>query len=108
MGISVYALGQRRHTDDDDAQPVEKVFAELAAGYFAGNVLIGRGQNTHIHVDVAVAADARYLALRNTRSTFACAGRDISPISSRNNVPLWACSNLPLRCLTAEVKAPFS
>ena len=44
----------------------------------------------------------------NTRSTLACAASDISPISSRNRVPPSACSNLPLCCLMAEVKEPFS
>ncbi len=34
--------------------------------------------------------------------------RLISPISSRNNVPLCASSNLPARELSAPVKAPFS
>src|SRR5699024_12292565 len=42
------------------------------------------------------------------RSTFACALRLISPTSSKNRVPPSACSNLPIRCLTAEVKEPFS
>ena len=42
------------------------------------------------------------------RSTFACAASDMSPISSMKSVPPLACSNLPLRCLMAEVKAPRS
>ena len=42
------------------------------------------------------------------RSTLACAAGDMSPISSMKSVPPSACSNLPLRCLTAEVKAPRS
>ena len=32
----------------------------------------------------------------------------MSPISSRNKVPLLACSNLPMVVLRAPVKAPFS
>ena len=31
----------------------------------------------------------------------------MSPISSRNNVPPLHCSNLPMRCVAAPVKAPF-
>ena len=44
----------------------------------------------------------------SARSTLACAASDMSPISSMKSVPPSACSNLPLRCLIAEVKAPFS
>ena len=32
----------------------------------------------------------------------------MSPISSRKRVPPLACSNLPIRCFTADVKEPFS
>ena len=42
------------------------------------------------------------------RSTLACAGSDMSPISSMKSVPPSASSNFPLRCLMAEVKAPRS
>ncbi len=44
----------------------------------------------------------------NARNTFAWAAKLISPISSRKSVPSVANSNLPLRCLCAEVKEPFS
>ena len=42
------------------------------------------------------------------RKTLACAWILISPISSRNRIPLSACSNLPILCLTAPVNDPFS
>ena len=32
----------------------------------------------------------------------------MSPISSRNNVPPFACSKRPVRCVVAPVNAPFS
>jgi len=32
----------------------------------------------------------------------------MSPISSRKRVPPFACSNLPILCLMAEVNEPFS
>ena len=44
----------------------------------------------------------------STRSNFDCKSRFMSPISSRNRVPLFACSNFPGVVLTAPVKAPFS
>ena len=40
--------------------------------------------------------------------TLAWADKLISPISSRNKVPPFDCSNLPILCLIAEVNAPFS
>src|SRR6058998_78863 len=43
-----------------------------------------------------------------TRSSFACAARGSSPISSRNNVPPDAASNAPLRSAPAPVNAPRS
>ena len=43
-----------------------------------------------------------------TRSNLTCIGKDRSPISSKNKVPLWAASNQPTRLLIAPVKAPFS
>ena len=44
----------------------------------------------------------------NTRSSFDCNSRFISPISSRKRVPLFACSNFPGVVLIAPVNAPFS
>src|SRR5207247_1247560 len=41
------------------------------------------------------------------RSTFACAARLMSPISSRNSVPPSASSNFPSRSANAPVKLPF-
>src|ERR1019366_1406314 len=43
-----------------------------------------------------------------TRSSFGCKAIEISPISSRNSVPLSASSSRPIFLLTAPVKAPFS
>ena len=42
------------------------------------------------------------------RSSLTCSGCGRSPISSRNSVPLWALSILPMVCFTAPVKAPRS
>ena len=44
----------------------------------------------------------------NTRSNFVCRAGGMSPISSKNRVPLCACSNLPRVVLIAPVNAPFS
>ena len=42
------------------------------------------------------------------RSSFTWMVASISPISSRNNVPPWACSKRPMRRSCAPVNAPFS
>ena len=44
----------------------------------------------------------------STRNSRVCASAGMSPISSRNRVPPWACSNLPMPRSVAPVKAPFS
>ena len=44
----------------------------------------------------------------NARKTFACADKLISPISSKNRVPLSAASNFPALSFMAEVKAPLT
>ena len=44
----------------------------------------------------------------STRSSLAWNDGEMSPISSRNSVPLWACSKRPLRSPSAPVKAPRS
>ena len=44
----------------------------------------------------------------STCSSLAWSAAFISPISSRKIVPVWACSNLPMRVVAAPVKAPFS
>ena len=44
----------------------------------------------------------------SARSTLAWARRLMSPISSRNRVPPWACRNLPSRSAVAPVNAPFT
>src|SRR6516164_3278899 len=43
-----------------------------------------------------------------TRSSLTCIANGMSPISSRNNVPLSACSNFPMWRPAAPVNAPFS
>ena len=44
----------------------------------------------------------------STRRIFVCVVSGMSPISSRKSVPPSHCSNLPMRCDIAPVKAPFS
>ena len=50
----------------------------------------------------------RYSPASRKRSSFGCSARGISPISSRNSVPLSATSTRPCLAATALVNAPFS
>jgi len=54
------------------------------------------------------ASQALKLLLLEDRSSLGCNPRGISPISSRNKVPVSAISKRPILCATAPVKAPFS
>ena len=44
----------------------------------------------------------------STRSSLICVASGMSPTSSRNIVPPWAYSNLPMRSAEASVNAPFT
>ena len=44
----------------------------------------------------------------STRSSLICVASGMSPTSSRNIVPPWAYSNLPMRSVEASVNAPFT
>ena len=64
--------------------------------------------NTRTFTLIALSDPTRVISLScSARSTFVCAARLISPISSKNSVPPSACSNLPARSLTAPVNEPF-
>ena len=62
------ALVQRGDADDDDAQAVVEVLAEIAFGNLRRKVLVGRGEHADIHFDVLVAAHAgEFLLLQDTQ-----------------------------------------
>ena len=44
----------------------------------------------------------------STRSSLICVASGMSPTSSRNSVPPWAYSNLPIRSVEASVNAPWT
>ena len=44
----------------------------------------------------------------NTRRSLACVASGMSPISSRNSVPPWACSNNPALSFVAPVNEPLT
>ena len=60
-------------------------------------------------IGIGVVPPRRVILLSwRTRSILTCSESGMSPISSRNNVPPLASSNMPFFRLTAPVKAPFS
>ena len=59
----VRALAQRRHVNRDDVEAIEQVLAERAAGDLLLEVLVGGGDDPHVHLDDAVAAEPLELLL---------------------------------------------
>ena len=56
-GDVLLAVAQRRNEEGDDVEPVEEVFAEVAAGDLLFEVLVGGGDDAHIDVDGMGGAD---------------------------------------------------
>ena len=100
---------QRRHLDVHDVEAVVEVLAEAALADVGREVAVGRGDEPHVDGDRSrCRRRARTSAPAGRASSFTCVASGISPISSRNSVPPWACSKRPMRRLSAPVNAPFS
>src|SRR4249919_2494918 len=63
-GHVVPAIAQRRQLQAHDVEAMQQVRAELAFGDEAFEVLVGGGDDAHVHADQFAAADAEELALR--------------------------------------------
>ena len=57
------AIAQRRHVDGHDVQAVVEVFAKQAIGHHRRQVAVGGGDETHVHLDRAGAAETFELVL---------------------------------------------
>ena len=66
------------------------------------------GDERSVVVDVRVPPSRSNSCSCSTRRILACVLGLMSPTSSRNSVPPSACSNRPMRCLSALVNEPFS
>ena len=94
------ARAQRRQRDVDDVDAVVEVLAERAwprpspRGRGSSRRPGGRRSATS-----ASAPTGRTLRSWSARSSFGCSASAISPISSRNSVPPFACWNRPWRAL---------
>ena len=77
------------------SEPIEEVFPEGPFFYFGQEILVGGGQDPHIHGQGLLSAQALDLRVCRTLSSLIWAGGGISPISSRKTVPPWACSKCP-------------
>jgi hypothetical protein len=54
----VAARAQRRHLEREDVEPMEEVFAKLAAAHRLARVAVGGGDDAHVGLDGARGADA--------------------------------------------------
>ena len=59
----IFALAQRRHRDPHDVEPKEKIIAELSFAHERFEVLVRRGDQTHVCAQRLIAADALERAL---------------------------------------------
>jgi hypothetical protein len=69
-GDVAVAFAQGRHGEADDIQAVVEVFAEFVFGDAAGEVVVGGGDDAHVHRFFAVAADGAYGALLDGAQQF--------------------------------------
>ena len=88
-------------------QAVEQILAELSVGDHACQVAVGRGDDRARPPSSCASRPTRSNSRScSTRSSFICSAALIVPTSSRNSVPLCACSSRPCRLPTAPVNAP--
>ena len=69
-GDVAVAFAQGRHGEADDVQAVVEVFAEFVFGDAAGEVVVGGGDDAHVHRFFAVAADGAHGALLDGAQQF--------------------------------------
>ena len=87
-----------RHEDAQGADPVREIRPELALRNGLLEILVGRGDDAEVHGYGAQTRPSRWISPDwSTRSSLTCMSKGISPISSRNSVPVSASSNLPGR-----------
>ena len=101
-------IGQARNMDTDHVQAVEQVFAKLAGLHQRLQVLVGRGDDAHVHLDRHMTTHPVELAVgQDPQQAGLGVGGHVADLVE-NNVPPSACSKRPRRRLAAPVKAPFS
>ena len=102
-------FAERRHEDAQGTDAVIQIRPELVLRDGLLEILVGRGDDAEIHGDGAQAAHALDFPDWSTRRSLTCMSKGMSPISSRNSVPVSASSNLPGRPpFCAPVNAPSS
>src|SRR5690348_12976194 len=102
------ALAQRRQADRRDIEPIEQIVAELPCRINCDRSRwVAAMMRTLARIGTRPPT-AVYSPSCSTRSKRVCASGGMSPISSRNRVPPFACSKRPMLRAVAPVKAPFS
>ena len=102
------AVAQWRDMHADLGQAIVQVLAERTFLQQLVQVAMGGADHADVDRDFLAAAESLDHALLQEAQQLGLQRSGRSPISSRNRVPRWACSILPIVCLTAPVKAPFS
>ena len=73
------AIAQRRNEDRDDGEAVVQILAELAFAHCFFEVAIGGGDDAHVHLDIAEAADAAdHLIFEHTQQLGLEQGREFA------------------------------
>ena len=107
-GDVVAPLAQRRDDERDDVEAEEQVLAEASGADLLGQVLVGGGDDAHVHrhalrpahrLDALLLEHAQHLGL-------GLEGH-VADLVEEQACPPSASSNLPLRAASAPVKAPL-
>ncbi len=72
-------LAQRRKRDRQDIQPEQQVAAETALGHHGVQIMIGRDDHTHVHLDFRLTADRTHLPLLQHAQQFRLQARTDVP-----------------------------
>ena len=103
------ALAQRRQPDGEGVDAVVEILAEARVADELVERAVGRRNQPEVDFDRVVAAQPLEAPLLEHAQQLGLADEcDMSPISSRNSVPLLASSSRPGLRSCAPVKAPFS
>ena len=89
-------LTQRGHVERNHIEAVEEILAKVSLLDFLLEVLVGGGNDADVDSKIIARADGVKRCSLITRRTFDWVRKLMSPTSSRNNEPPWACSNLPV------------
>ena len=95
-------LAQRRQSHGHDIQAIEEIFTEASCSNLFLQVSRCRREDPNVNLYRALAADAMIALVGKDPENLHLVVRGMSAISSRNNVPPWACSSKPGRAIPSD------